>query len=172
MFQSLRTKTLLGVIGVIVITTMTIMLFVQKETVDAVLEIEQAHALNTMNAVYLNVENEYKSLLFHKAATLSGKKSELKNIVSLAFIQIEKAYQEYQDGILTEDEAQHQAKENIRSLRYDNGVGYIWINDTTLPIPYMVMHPPIPSLEGKLANKVSCKLSSQLLKSDLYKMSQ
>ncbi len=152
MFQSLRTKTLLGVIGVIVITTMTIMIFAQKETEEAVLEIEQTHAQNTMKAVYLNVENEYKSLLFHKAATLSRKKSELKNIVTLAFVQIEKAFQQYKNGTLTFEVAQHQAKEAVRILRYDNGVGYIWINDTTRPIPYMIMHPSIPSLEGKIAN--------------------
>ncbi len=152
MFQSLRTKTLIGVIGIVVITTMTIMIIVQNETVEAVLQIEQAHAQNTMKAVYLNVENEYKSLLFHKAATLARKKSELNNIVTLAFIQIDRAYQQYHSGTFSEEVAKHQAKEAVRILRYDDGVGYIWINDTTLPVPYMIMHPAIPKLEGKIAD--------------------
>ncbi len=152
MFHSLRTKTILGVLGIVVVTTMTTMIFVQKETEETVLDIEQSHAHNIINAVVLNVENEYKSLLFHKTETLTRKKSELKNIVHLAFVQIEEAYKKYHNGTLSEKEAKHRAKEMVRRLRYDDGVGYIWINDTTRPIPRMIMHPSIPALEGKIAD--------------------
>jgi methyl-accepting chemotaxis protein len=49
-------------------------------------------------------------------------------------------------GILTTEEAQQQAIESIKSLRY--GVsGYFWINDTTRPYPKMVMHPTVPELD-------------------------
>lgn len=40
--------------------------------------------------------------------------------------------------------------ENIKIARYDNGTGYFWINDLTLPVPIMVMHPTLPSLDGKV----------------------
>jgi len=37
----------------------------------------------------------------------------------------------------------------LKRIRYDNGTGYFWINDTTPPIPNMVMHPQQPDLDGK-----------------------
>ena len=48
-------------------------------------------------------------------------------------------------GSLTREQAQKQAKEAVRSLRYD-GQEYFWINDQT---PAMVMHPIKPQLEGQ-----------------------
>jgi methyl-accepting chemotaxis protein len=56
-------------------------------------------------------------------------------------------------GIYIEDasvEIKNQIKETIRSMRYADGTGYFWINDNTLPYPSMVMHPTVPSLEGKV----------------------
>ncbi|NQD92514.1 methyl-accepting chemotaxis protein [Pseudomonas sp. CrR25] len=48
-------------------------------------------------------------------------------------------------GALDRDEAQNQAMEMIRGLRYD-GQEYFWINDQT---PTMIMHPTNPKLEGQ-----------------------
>ena len=48
-------------------------------------------------------------------------------------------------GGITREEAQKQAAEIIRNLRYD-GQEYFWINDQT---PVMVMHPTNPKLEGQ-----------------------
>ena len=38
----------------------------------------------------------------------------------------------------------------VMILRYDNGVGYFWINDDTGPIPNMIMHTTAPALNGQL----------------------
>lgn len=40
-------------------------------------------------------------------------------------------------------------------MRYDNGVGYIWVNDTTRPVPRMIMHPTLPELDGKIMDDTS-----------------
>ncbi|MBI9097704.1 MAG: methyl-accepting chemotaxis protein [Spirochaetaceae bacterium] len=40
------------------------------------------------------------------------------------------------------------AKETISRMRYSEGSGYFWINDTASPYPKMVMHPIIPDLDG------------------------
>ncbi len=56
-------------------------------------------------------------------------------------------------GIYIEDaeaEIQQRIKETIRAMRYANGTGYFWINDNRLPYPRMVMHPTIPTLDGKI----------------------
>lgn len=56
-------------------------------------------------------------------------------------------------GIYIDDarlEIENQVKDTIRAMRYDNGVGYFWINDNTLPYPTMVMHPTVPALDGQV----------------------
>ena len=63
-------------------------------------------------------------------------------------------------GRLSLVEAQKQARNEIKKIRYDDGTGYIWINDTTLPFPKMVMHPTIPALDGQILDdpKFDCAL--------------
>lgn len=59
-------------------------------------------------------------------------------------------YQELESsGQLSREEAQNQAQDTLRGLRYDT-VEYVWINDLTQPIPRMVMHPTVPSLDGQV----------------------
>ncbi len=43
----------------------------------------------------------------------------------------------------------NEATGEIRNMRYDNGTGYLFINDTTKPFPHMVMHPTMPELNGR-----------------------
>ncbi len=63
-------------------------------------------------------------------------------------------------GILSLAEAQSRAAEAIGKMRYDDGSGYFWINDTTLPYPKMVMHPTVPALNGAVldAEKYNCAM--------------
>lgn len=42
--------------------------------------------------------------------------------------------------------------ENLKTLKYNNGHGYFWVNDLTLPYPTMIMHPLVPSLDGQVLN--------------------
>ena len=54
-------------------------------------------------------------------------------------------------GIYVDDavaDAKTSSMETIKEMRYEGGVGYFWINDTTEPVPYMVMHPTVPTLDG------------------------
>jgi methyl-accepting chemotaxis protein len=39
---------------------------------------------------------------------------------------------------------------DIKAMRYADGSGYFWINDTTRPYPKMVMHPTVPNLNGRI----------------------
>lgn len=83
---------------------------------------------------------------------LERTKTNLEDQVGMPISIIRHYYDLSQEGILTEDEAQEQAKETIRLMRYDEGVGYFWINDTTAPVPYLIMHPILPENEGTLLN--------------------
>ena len=84
----------------------------------------------------------------------------LKTATEVAYSEIQRALEMEQAGTLTRAEAQAQAKAAIKAIRYDGGTGYLWINDTTLPYPKMVMHPTVPALDGKVldAEKFNCAL--------------
>lgn len=43
-----------------------------------------------------------------------------------------------------------QSLEIVKSLTYDDGQGYFWINDDVAPFPTMVMHPTSPALDGQV----------------------
>ncbi len=74
--------------------------------------------------------------------------NELKNIIDGAEALIERRITQYENGEISLNRAQSMAAEDIKLLRYANGTGYIWINDTTLPFPKMIMHPTAPTLDG------------------------
>ena len=75
---------------------------------------------------------------------------QLTNIIDLAEGIIQENKELLKLGTFTLQEAQQQSVRSISQLRYSNGSGYIWINDTGKPYPKMVMHPTAPTLNGKV----------------------
>jgi methyl-accepting chemotaxis protein len=73
----------------------------------------------------------------------------LTNIIDIAESIINSKVEAVKRQELTLSDAQAQAAEEIKKLRYDKGKGSIWITDTTSPFPKMVMHPIDPSLDGQ-----------------------
>ncbi len=57
-------------------------------------------------------------------------------------------------------QAQTHAAAEIKKIRFDQGKGYVWINDMGRPFPKMVMHPTVPALDGTVldAAKFNCAL--------------
>jgi len=51
-------------------------------------------------------------------------------------------------GEFSLEEGKNRAIERIKNVRYGNG-DYFWINDVSRPVPKMIMHPTVPSLDGK-----------------------
>ncbi|MBU1564710.1 MAG: cache domain-containing protein [Proteobacteria bacterium] len=163
MLKTLKSRIMVVVAGIVTLTLVTIIVIVQVETEKAIFLEQDEMTKNLLHTVLLNVENEYKSLLFHRNALLERRKAELKNVSGLGAQLIESYYQQYQQGLLSATEAQRQAIKEIKDLRYDNGVGYIWINDMGQPIPRMIMHPTLPELDGQLLDdpKFNCALGQK-----------
>ncbi len=78
------------------------------------------------------------------SALLSGKMEKTQNLVEVPYSIIERQYQLETEGKINRLEAQRQAMETIRAMRYD-GSNYFWINDEH---PTMIMHPMKPELDG------------------------
>ena len=150
MFNSLKSRILISVLGILTITTLTIIFFVHIAAKETLTEAQNENAKNLVKTVMLNVENEYQSILFHKKILLDHRKNELKNVTNLVFDIIDSYYKKIENGDLSEKEAKLEIISFINKSRYDNGTGYFWINDTGYPFPKMIVHPTIPELNGNI----------------------
>ncbi len=150
MLNSLRSRIVFAVIGIIAAAYAATTFLSQQKISESMLSTYMENSRNLLNTVTLNVENQHKSILFHKEKSLEKRKTELKNIVTIAFTIIEGHYKNHQKGLISEHKAKQLAKEELRRIRYNNDVGYIWINDLGKPIPKWIMHPTMPHLVGKI----------------------
>ncbi len=97
-----------------------------------------------------------------KATLLEDRKIKTRHLVETAHSLLAHYYDLQQKGILSEDVAKDEAIKAIKALRYEQ-VEYFWIQDYTTPIPKMLMHPTVPTLDGKIldAEKFNCATSLQ-----------
>ncbi len=101
---------------------------------------------------------------------VAGKKTDLMNerklktrhLVEAAYGVLDYYHQQEKQGVLSGEGARKAAAETVKALRYENAE-YFWINDLGVPVPKMVMHPTVPSLDGKVldAAKFNCATSMQ-----------
>lgn len=150
MFKSMRAIILLFVAGLVIFTTVGLSYFAQEYVTEAVYQSEFRHAEDIIKSTLLNVSIEYQSLVFFRDAAIERRKAELQDIVDIAYSIVLMNYRKYKEGGFTEDEAKALSLQQLRGIRYDDGVGYIWVNDTTSPVPRMVMHPIMTELEGEI----------------------
>jgi len=76
---------------------------------------------------------------------LDARQQQVKSLAQLALSLVDQQYKLAQNGKLTDAQAQINAREAVRALRYD-GSNYLWINDLH---PTMIMHPFKPQMEGQ-----------------------
>lgn len=118
-----------------------------------------------ISALSLNeMESRVESILYD--TTLESYKTEIKSEIQSALTTVQHYYDEAQSGVVTEAEAQKQALETLRVLRYgDKDDGYIWIDDTDYNL---VMHPILPDQEGTnrydLTDQNGVKIIQEIMK--------
>lgn len=149
MLGSLGNRMLIVLVGTLLATTLSLTFFVQRQTEQQIVDTEDRHVRDLLRTLLLSIDNAYQGYLYHRQATLRERKTELENITELASRQAAGFYRRYQAGEISEAEAKHQATEVIRRMRHADGVGYLWIQDTGLPDPQVLMHATQPDLVGK-----------------------
>lgn len=107
------------------------------------------HLRDLVDVAYETIEKNY-SRLSDTQYLSSIYATKLGNIIDSGEAILRRYQREAQNGNMTIAEAKRRAMEEIRELRFDDGTGYIWINDTSQPYPRMVMHPTVPSLDGHI----------------------
>ncbi len=89
------------------------------------------------------------ALFLEKSTMLEDRKLKTRHLVESAHTLV-LHYQELEkSGALDRPAAQAAAMQAVKSLRYE-GKDYFWIHDLGTPVPTMLMHPTVPSLNGKV----------------------
>lgn len=114
--------------------------------------------------IIVNEEISKKELINLKNSYYENKKKNLKDVMQISFKIIEKKYNEFkikEKSLIQKDvsrlelsELEHRYKkesiELLRTIRYDDSKGYVWITDTTEPIPQVILEPILSSIEGSI----------------------
>lgn len=94
---------------------------------------------------------------------LTGKKLKTRHLVEVAHGVLQHYNHQHQTGRLSLNDAQEAAKRTLEAMRYQDAE-YYWINDLSVPVPRMVMHPTLPALNGQILDAVefNCATSLQI----------
>lgn len=150
-FNALKTRIIITITAALVVSLLFTTYFFANRAKHELSEAIEGNALNLLEATKNHVESQHNSILYHKTYILSRRKIELKNNVSVLISMANRAYKLYETGQLSEYEAKQRAIRAIQQARYDDNVGYSWINDID-SIPQMVMHPFLTELSGHPMN--------------------
>ena len=77
---------------------------------------------------------------------------QLRSVVDIAENLVRQIMNAAEEEQLSLEEAQRQAMKALRALRFDGGLGYVWVNDASTPVPVLLMHPTLPELDGVSMN--------------------
>ncbi len=146
--NSLKLKIALASVLLVVMTVTGVVFYMQREMEEINRTEQYRNAQTLLLSVRGSVENQYKSILFHKETMLAARKDEIRSVIDMAYATLQGYNELVKNGTLSEDEAKKAARDELQKFRYKNGVGYIWVNDSGRPFPTMIMHPTIPALDG------------------------
>ncbi len=155
---SIKLKLIIGLLLILILSIgVTVFVMVKSFRDKAYRDIRQ-NLKNYIDIAYETVDSNYK-----KASNMDFLKKKygprLQNIVDTAHSIIDSFIKKVNNGQLSNIQAKKLARQAIKEIRYGkNKTEYIWINDTTSPIPRMIMHPTVPKLDGKIMNspKFNC----------------
>ena len=121
--------------------------------------------IGTTMVLFQQIETKMESVLYDN--TLESYKTEVKSEVQSAVSVVSYYYDLSQSGKMSEADAQTEALETLRNLRYgDDQSGYFWVDGTDYTL---VMHPILPEQEGNnrydLTDKNGVKIIQSIMKS-------
>ncbi len=89
------------------------------------------------------------ALFLEKSSMLEDRKHKTRNLVEAVHALVLHHQAQHKAGHTSLADAQQAAIQAIKGLRYD-GKEYFWVHNLGTPIPDMVMHPTVPSLDGSV----------------------
>lgn len=92
------------------------------------------------------------ALYFFHENLIAAKQAQVVAVVESASSIIERFHQQELSGKVSRTEAQSNAIQTLKNMRYLGG-NYVWIQNMESPWPRMIMHPTIPSLDNTALNR-------------------
>jgi PAS domain S-box-containing protein len=153
MVRTLYGRITLGVVVVVLFTVLTNLLVVRHQVELTMRQARDDHARNFLQSTLANVEAQYRGLLFHQQTAMDLRKKEIRDVVEFALTVVRDFHARVERGAMTTATAQSMALDVLRSYRYDNGTGYVWVNNVDRPLPRVLMHPILPELDGVVVDE-------------------
>jgi diguanylate cyclase (GGDEF)-like protein/PAS domain S-box-containing protein len=100
------------------------------------------------------VVDNVSEMVLHESGLRAEKEQQLQQLVETAHSILSYYENEARNGRMSENEARRHAIEAVEPMRYGERE-YFWIHDLGTPLPRMVMHPTIPSLDGTILDQPS-----------------
>lgn len=121
--------------------------------------------IGTTMILFRQIEPKMENVLYEN--TLDSYKTEVKSEVQSAVSVVSYYYELSKSGKMSEADAQADALETLRNLRYgDDQSGYFWVDGTDYTL---IMHPILPDQEGNnrydLTDKNGVKIIQEIMKS-------
>ena len=147
---SIQLKVTILIIGALTLASFitsasTIALMISK-TDDRLEKFKNAMTENKIKSLQANISIAKNAIAsFYNNSKEENIANELKKISQEFKSTLNRYYKENKDKY-SEDEMKEKISDMVKAFRYDNGLGYFWINDLN---EVMIMHPIKPSLNGK-----------------------
>jgi len=151
--RTLYGRITLAVVIVVLATVTANLLVVRSQVGQTMRDAQDEHARNLLQSTLATVEAQYRGLLFHKQTAMELRKKETRDVVEFAITVLQDHHDRAESGEITLDEAKTMALSILRAFRYDNGTGYIWVNNVDRPLPRVLMHPILPELDGVVVDE-------------------
>ena len=144
LFSSIRIKILFLIVGIMVATAVVLILYSERDVGEKMLSAEEKSIRNVIYLTKLNLENQYKGLLFQKMSALVERKNQMKSLSTMAISTLDNIYHHFREGSITEDQAKARALAWIKLQRYGKDAHFFIYDEKAV-----VLSHPNPKFEGK-----------------------
>jgi sigma-B regulation protein RsbU (phosphoserine phosphatase) len=142
--RTFKSKILLLVLFVLLTAAISLVVLSRREIESGLDRVEQQAARDVLYLVLQTIENQYQDMMDHNRKVLDMRKEAMRNLSALVVSTIDRFYDLYRKGLLSEDEAKRQALEQVKSIRYGHD-DYFFVYDAN----YTAISHPDPLFMGK-----------------------
>jgi sigma-B regulation protein RsbU (phosphoserine phosphatase) len=121
MLPSLRSKIIVLILFILVVTGASITFFTKKDVGRAMLEAEVRSAANSLGLIHTTIKGEYEGLLDYKVSTVQARKSQLRHMASTGLSLCREYLDMVESGLLTREAARKRLVNIFSSIRSGAG---------------------------------------------------
>ncbi len=131
MFNTIRSKILMLVVGLMVITSMTFLLITTKQYQTETITQYHKLANDTLKSVTRVIDAKYNDLLTYEISTINNQRTLMEDIGASILLMVDSFYDQQKAGFLTEELAKKQFLDKLKEYRSQNS-NYFFVCDAHL----------------------------------------